>query len=149
MPTNTLLELSGIDLGDYAVRGLQLEIAPIEPGDLERDINGGLHDLTLTAFRKYQLTITCTDQEAPELTDVWRGKPVTVTCLPRALMGVSSGDTAEISAGAVLSGRRLVECAERMGAPDLLATQPAGGLAWRRRCNSISRGPIRGRRTTR
>ena len=95
MPVNTLLELSGIDLGDYAVRGLQLELAPIEPGDLERDINGGLHDLTLTAFRKYRLTISCTDQEAPELTDVWRGKPVTVTCLPRALMGVSSGDTGE------------------------------------------------------
>lgn len=93
MPENTLLELSGIDLGDYSVRGLQLQLSPLDSGELAYDTNGVLHDLTLERFRKYQLTISCTDQEAPALTDVWRGKEVTVTCLPVNLMGVSSGDT--------------------------------------------------------
>lgn len=93
MPTNTLLELTGIDLGDYSVRGLTLSIRPVSSGPLQRDINGLLHDLTLEQFRKYELTISCTDHEAPDLDDVWHGKEVTVTCLPKTLMGLSDGST--------------------------------------------------------
>jgi len=57
---------------------------PIDPGELAWDANGTLHDLTMTQFRKYKFTVSCTDMDAPVLDDVWKGKLVTITILPKA-----------------------------------------------------------------
>lgn len=85
MPTGdwypTLLGLDGIDYPDWAMRGLSVTLTPIAMGELRRDVMGGLVDMTLEQFRKYAITITCTDLDAPELTDVWRGKDVVVTLI--------------------------------------------------------------------
>ncbi len=79
---STLLAIVGIDLGDYATRDLTCAIEPITLGELARDVNGNLVDMTLESFRKYAVTISCSDMEAPELVNVWRGKEVTVTLVP-------------------------------------------------------------------
>jgi hypothetical protein len=89
--SGTILELDGIDLADYSARGLTLQVTPLDTGPLIRDANGTLHDLTIEQFRKYSFTITCEDTTAPELTDVWKGKAVSITILPNTGL---PGDTA-------------------------------------------------------
>lgn len=85
----TLLAITGIDLGNYSTRDLQVEVAPIALGELARDVNGNLVDMTLESFRKYAVTLTCTDVEAPDLVGVWRGKQVTLSLIPD--MGLDEG----------------------------------------------------------
>lgn len=92
MTTYTLLSIDDIDFSDYSVRGLTVKLNPIGSGELARDVNGGLHDLTLPQFRKYRAVISCSDHEAPPFTDVWRGQTVTVTFIPE--VGVTN-DTSE------------------------------------------------------
>ena len=41
-----------------------------------------LADISVAQFRQYKVTITCTDHEAPELTDIWPGQDITITCIP-------------------------------------------------------------------
>lgn len=80
---HTLMSIDGIDFSPYATRGITMSIKPIDAGETARDVNGELVDLTLAAFRKYEVAVECTDHEAPTLNDVWRGKLVTVTCIPQ------------------------------------------------------------------
>lgn len=80
--TGTLLELTGITLNNYSARNLTLQMVPIDPGELAYDANGTLHDLTMTQFRKYKFTITCTDVDAPVLDNLWKGQLVSITILP-------------------------------------------------------------------
>lgn len=90
LTSGTVLEMDGIDLGSYSCRGLSLQLAPIDSGPLIRDVNGTLHDLTIEQMRKYALTISCQDVNAPQLTDVWKGKEVTVTLIPNTGLGTDS-----------------------------------------------------------
>lgn len=46
-----------------------------------RTVNGDLDDLSLEQFRKYQSTISCTDQVAPAFDGVWAGQIVIVNCI--------------------------------------------------------------------
>ena len=56
---------------------------PIEQAaNLARDCRGALADISVAQFRQYKVSISCTDHEAPELTDVWPGQDVTITCIP-------------------------------------------------------------------
>lgn len=87
----TLLSINGIDFSDWSTRALTMTLAPIGSGDLRRDVNGTLRDLTLSQFQKYRTTIKCTDQEAPTLDGVWKGTTITVTCIPE--IGVGSDNT--------------------------------------------------------
>jgi hypothetical protein len=87
LTTGTLMELTGITLPNYSARSLTFAAQPIDPGALEYDANGTLHDLTMTQFRKYQFTITCTDMLAPVLDDIWKGQPVSVTIVPHTGLG--------------------------------------------------------------
>lgn len=80
--SGTLIELDGIDLTDYSARGLTLQIAPLDSGPLIRDVNGTLHDLTIEQFRKHSFTISCEDATAPDFTEVWKGKTVTIKIIP-------------------------------------------------------------------
>lgn len=79
----TVLSITGITLGDYSARGLTMTLNPVTAGaGLRRSVNGTLLDLTSPQFQKFAASISCTDVDAPELTDVWQGKIVTVSCIP-------------------------------------------------------------------
>ncbi len=60
-----------------------MTLAPIDQAkNVARDCRGQLADISVAQFRQYKVTITCTDHEAPELTDVWPGTDITITCIP-------------------------------------------------------------------
>lgn len=79
---STLLSIDGIEFSDYASRGISMTLELVDSGDLRRDVNGTLRNLTLEQFRKYRISIQCTEHEAPELTGIWKGSEITVTCIP-------------------------------------------------------------------
>jgi hypothetical protein len=88
-PPYTLLAIDGIDFSQYAVRGITMTLEPIAQAiNLARDCRGALADISVAQFQQYKVTITCNDQEAPELTDVWPGQDITITCIPG--LGVSN-----------------------------------------------------------
>jgi hypothetical protein len=88
-PPYTLLAIDAIDFSDYAVRGITMTLKPIEQAaHVARDCRGDLADVSVAQFRQYKVSITCTDHEAPELTDVWPGQDITITCIPG--LGVSN-----------------------------------------------------------
>lgn len=93
MPAYTLLAIDGIDFSQYAVRGITMTLTPIDQAAaLARDCRGALADISVAQFRQYKVTITCTDHEAPELTDVWPGMDITITCIPGMGASNSAGD---------------------------------------------------------
>lgn len=81
MPAPILFSIDGIDFSEYSTRGITMTLAPIDSGELRRDVNGTLHNLALEQFQKYRITVACTDHEAPELTGIFRGSEIVVTCL--------------------------------------------------------------------
>ncbi len=93
MTTTTLLGLSrtGFALSDYAARGITMTMTPIEAGgNVRRDINGNLVNLSRLALQKYAFVISCTDQESPgfaasntDLDPIWVGDEFTLTCIPQ------------------------------------------------------------------
>jgi len=86
----TLLAIDGIDFSQYAVRGITMTLTPIDQAAaLARDCRGELADISLAQFRQFKVAISCTDHEAPELTDVWPGKNITITCIPG--LGAANG----------------------------------------------------------
>ncbi len=91
----TLLQLDGINFGDFAIRGITMTLAPIDSAAVRRTINGTLRDFTSPQHRKYAVSISCDDVDAPDLAGIWRGMPVTVTCIP-ALSGASENPTAAL-----------------------------------------------------
>jgi hypothetical protein len=88
MPTYTLLQITGIPMGDYSVRGITMDLAP-EPNTngLQRASSGRLLDLTATQMRKFTATVTCDDVQAPDFTGVWQGTPVHVLSVPDIGLG--------------------------------------------------------------
>ena len=61
-----------------------------------RDCRGDLADISLAQFRQYKVTITCTDHEAPELTDIWPGQDITIACIPGLGAANTTGDVLTI-----------------------------------------------------
>jgi hypothetical protein len=99
MPQMTLLAIDGIDFSQWAVRGLTMTLAPIDQAKaLARDCRGALADISLAQFRQHKVTITCTDHEAPELTDIWPGQDITITCIPGMGAANTTGDVLTILA---------------------------------------------------
>jgi hypothetical protein len=93
MPAYTLLAIDGIDFSQYAVRGITMTLTPIDQAKgLARDCRGALADISVAQFRQYKTTITCTDHEAPQLTGVWPGMDITITCIPGLGAANSAGD---------------------------------------------------------
>lgn len=89
----TLLSIDSLTFSDYATRGITCSLRPEPNGNLERDWNGNLIDLTIENFRKYQVSIACTDQEGPPFADVWKGSgPYTVRLVPQLIGDVPSTD---------------------------------------------------------
>jgi hypothetical protein len=82
-PPYTLLAIDDIDFSDPAVRGITMTLEPIDQAkNVARDCRGVLADISVSQFRMYKVSITCTDHEAPELTGIWPGQDVTITCIP-------------------------------------------------------------------
>jgi hypothetical protein len=99
MPAYTLLAIDGIDFSQFAVRGITMTLAPIDQAtNLARDCRGALADISAEQFRQYTVSITCTDHEAPELTDVWPGQDITITCIPGLGVSNTTGDVLTILA---------------------------------------------------
>jgi hypothetical protein len=77
----TLFNIVGIGVPPYSARGISEVLEPIQgSGQMFRDINGTLHNLGVTQFRKFQLSVTCTDMDSPALNGVWPGDTFTVHC---------------------------------------------------------------------
>jgi hypothetical protein len=99
MPAYTLLAIDGIDFSQYAVRGITMTLTPIDQAaSLARDCRGALADISLAQFRQYKVSISCTDHEAPELSDVWPGMDITIDCIPGLGAANTSGDVLTILA---------------------------------------------------
>ena len=87
-PPYTLLAIDGIDFSDYAVRGITMTLEPIDQAkNVARDCRGELVDISLAQVQMYKVTITCTDHEVPELTGIWPGQDITITCIPELGVG--------------------------------------------------------------
>jgi hypothetical protein len=83
MPAYTLLAIDDIDFSQYAVRGITMTLEPIDQAkNVARDCRGQLADISVAQFRQYKVSISCTDHEAPELTGIWPGQDITITCIP-------------------------------------------------------------------
>lgn len=92
-PPYTLLQIDAISFSDYAVRGITMTLEPIEQAkNVARDCRGDLADISVAQFRQFKITIVCTEHEAPELTDVWPGKDITITCIPGLGAANTTGD---------------------------------------------------------
>jgi hypothetical protein len=92
---DTLLAISGLTLNPYSVRGLSLQLSFVDaPTGLRRTINGILRNFSAPQFQKYAAVVSCEDQEAPTLYGVWKGAPVTLTCIPGAVGGADDTGSA-------------------------------------------------------
>lgn len=98
-PVYTLLSIDEIDYSSYSVRGITMTLAPIDQAaSMARDCRGDLVDISLAQFRQYKITVTCTDHEVPELTDVWPGMDITISCIPGLGAANTTGDVLTILA---------------------------------------------------
>lgn len=104
MSNSTLLSINEINFSDYASRGIRQSLEIEDNGELERDCNGTLHDLTLPSHRKYTTTIECTDHEAPPLNGIYKGSTITVVCLPN--LGVSDATDGTLTMTMMVTGWR-------------------------------------------
>lgn len=90
----TILSINGIAMPDYAARGISEELRPIgQSVALRRTVNGTLVDLSVAELRKYQLSLTCTDQASPAFNSLWPGASVVIDCITE-LTYVTSGGSA-------------------------------------------------------
>jgi hypothetical protein len=100
-PPYTLIAIDAIDFTDFAVRGITMTLTPIDQSkNVARDCLGNLVDISVAQFRQHKITITCTDNDAPELANAWPGTDITITCLPRMN---STSDTPLVIAAKVTS----------------------------------------------
>ena len=81
LSNDTLLQISGLGTMLYQARGLTQTLEVIGAAkQQERTINGVLKDISNPQFRKYISKVSCTDNTAPPLDNVWPGMTVTVHC---------------------------------------------------------------------
>jgi hypothetical protein len=93
MVAYTLLAIDNIDLSPWASRGITMTLTPIDQAkSVARDCRGFLVDISLEQFRQFKVSISCTDHEAPELTDIWPGQDITITCIPGLGAANETGD---------------------------------------------------------
>lgn len=80
---HTLLVMNSIGVPLYSARGLTQTLTPVAAAkpSPRRTINGELRWIGLNQMRKYESTITCTDQNAPAIEGFWPGMVVVVDCV--------------------------------------------------------------------
>lgn len=79
---DTVLTLTGIGIVPFAARGVTEDLNQITQGQSQRrTVNGELIDGSLTAFRKYTLSLSGGDVQPMAFDGVWVGQAVTVGCV--------------------------------------------------------------------
>lgn len=82
-PPYTDLVIDGIEIPDFATRGITVDLEPIDQSKQAlRDCNGILRDISLPQFRRRKVVISCSEQEKPAFDGVWPGEIVNVTLIP-------------------------------------------------------------------
>lgn len=82
MTDTSVLVLTGVGTPPYSVRGATQSLKPISGStELRRTVNGALEDLSASEMRKYQTTISCTDQQPPAFAGMWPGNLLVVDCI--------------------------------------------------------------------
>lgn len=84
MTSPTLLSFAEFVIPPYSARGITESFRPTgETAQMVRTVNGELINLldgVSDDFKKFELTITCTDQDHPVLDTLWPGDTLTVSC---------------------------------------------------------------------
>ncbi len=110
--TDTVLTLSGIGIVPFSSRAISETLAPIDQGaQLRRSVNGTLTDLSLTAFRKYRVSLGGSDMQPIALNGVWKGQAVTVGCvteIAKAITLVAGAATVQLDRPFVAGSGRAV-----------------------------------------
>lgn len=79
LDATTFLTLSAMGVPPYSARDVQTTLAPIDgAGNLVRDWNGVLLDLSIPNFQKYRMTIQGSDVQPPAIDKVWPGLLCTI-----------------------------------------------------------------------
>lgn len=103
----TLLRLSPIGIPPYSARGITQSLSHIDAAvSQRRTVNGVMVDLSVPELRKYQSTISCTDQQHPALSGVWPGRILTVDCVSELSYADNTDGAAERT---VVSGSQRTE----------------------------------------
>lgn len=81
-------------LGDLIIpvgagRGITQTLSFVNNGDLRRTVNGKLVDVTRKENRKYVSTVSCTDMDAPSISEIWRGEVLDVSFIVKLSQAVS------------------------------------------------------------
>ena len=76
----------------YSARGLSEKLSPVPASQqLRRTINGNLVDFSSEQFRKFQVSISGSDQDPPALNAVWPGTELVVDCISEIAYESSTG----------------------------------------------------------
>lgn len=76
----------------YSARGLSQTLTPVAASQqMRRTINGTLVDFSSSQFRKFQSTISGSDQAPPALNAVWPGTELIVDCISEIAYESSTG----------------------------------------------------------
>jgi hypothetical protein len=71
----------GLTITPYSARGLTQTLEQIgDTSNIERDVNGFLHDISPPWMHQYSSTITCKDVFTPVMNQAWRGMLCQVDC---------------------------------------------------------------------
>jgi len=81
MSTETNLVLGNLIIPLGAGREITQTLQPISNGDIRRTVNGDLIDLTRIENRKFESSISTTDQASPTLAGIWKGTQLIVECI--------------------------------------------------------------------
>ena len=89
----TLLVMTPIGVPLYSARGLTQTLTPVQEAKPapQRTINGEARFLGGSQMRKYESTITCTDQNAPPFDGLWPGEEIVVECVCELSYKTSGG----------------------------------------------------------
>jgi hypothetical protein len=101
----TLLTLSGDNLPPYSARGLRQTLEPIgQASALHRSVNGRLLNFAPSQFQLFKTEISGNDQQAPALTKVWPGTPITVSTVAELAYLTANNVPERLIAGSFIDG---------------------------------------------
>lgn len=77
----TKLVISGVGIPPRSAMGVRQTLTPIGSGDIERDVNGGIVNMSRSTHQKYRSVISADSLRAPAFDGLWPGAEVTVDCV--------------------------------------------------------------------
>lgn len=92
MADETVLRLGDIVFPLGSARGIKQTLEPISQATaIRRTINGATVNIAASQFRLYRSTISCSDQHAPTLDDIWPGDVLDVDCIKELSYPTATG----------------------------------------------------------